>query len=92
VRRALADSRARLVYVCNLRAEGAETFGYDVGAHVAALRRHGIEPDAVVTHAGGLRRGSVPAGTEVVAADVARPHGLAHNRARLADVLAELVP
>ena len=92
VRRAVADSRGRLVYVCNLRAEGVETFGYDVAAHVAALRRHGIDPDVVVTQAGGLPLGEVDAGVEVVQADVARPHGLAHDGAKLASVLADLVP
>jgi len=97
VRRALAESRGRLVYVCNLRAEGIETFGYDVADHVAALRRHGVEPDVVVTHAGGLPLGNVgklgvAAGIELVQADVARPGGLAHDGAKLAGVLAELVP
>ena len=95
VRQGIADSRGRVVYVCNLRAEGTETFGYDVANHVAALRRHGISPDVVVTHAGGLPLGDLGelgAGVEVVQADVARPPGLAHDTARLAGVLAELVP
>jgi uncharacterized cofD-like protein len=96
LRQALADSRGRLVYVCNLRAEGTETFGYDVADHVAALRRHGIEPDVVVTHAGGLPLGDLGqpgAGTaiEVVRADVVHPGGLAHDSAKLAGVLSELV-
>jgi uncharacterized cofD-like protein len=97
LRRALADPRGRVVYVCNLRAEGIETFGYDVAAHVAALRRHGIDPDVVVTQVGGLPLGDLGdlrAGrpVEVVQADVARPRGLAHDSAKLAGVLAELVP
>ena len=97
VRHALANSRGRLVYVCNLRAEGIETFGYDVAQHVAALRRHGIEPDVVVTQAGGLPLGDLGeaatgAGIEVVQADVARPSGLAHDSAKLAAVLSELMP
>ena len=97
VRGAIADARGRVVYVCNLRAEGIETFGYDVTAHVAALRRHGIEPDVVVTQVGGLPLGdlgelSAGTGIEVVQADVVRPGGLAHNSAKLAGVLAELVP
>src|SRR5262245_7936968 len=97
VRRGIAESRGRVVYVCNLRAEGTETFGYDVAGHVAALRRHGIVPDVVVTQAGGLPLGDLGtpgagAVIEVVEADVARPSGLAHDRAKLAEVLAELVP
>jgi uncharacterized cofD-like protein len=86
--RALADARGRRVYVCNLRAEAGETRGYDVAAHVAALRRHGIEPDVVVTQAAGLPVGDVRA--EVVEADVAKPNGLAHDDTKLALVLAEL--
>jgi uncharacterized cofD-like protein len=95
VRAGIADSRGRVVYVCNLRAEGTETFGYDVAHHVAALRRHGIAPDVVVTQTGGLPLGDLGelgAGLELVRADVARPGGLAHDTARLAGVLAELVP
>jgi uncharacterized cofD-like protein len=95
VRHGIADSRGRVVYVCNLRAEGTETFGYDVADHVAALRRHGIAPDVVVTQAGGLPLGGLReggAGIEVVRADVARPPGMAHDAAKLAGVLAELVP
>jgi uncharacterized cofD-like protein len=95
VRGGIADSRGRVVYVCNLRAEGTETFGYDVAHHVAALRRHGIAPDVVVTQTGGLPLGDLGelgAGLELVRADVARPGGLAHDTAKLAGVLAELVP
>jgi uncharacterized cofD-like protein len=95
VRRGIADSRGRVVYVCNLRAEGTETFGYDVADHVAALRRHGIAPEVVVTQAGGLPLGGLRelgAGVELVRADVARPPGVAHDGAKLAAVLAELLP
>src|SRR5690606_34046644 len=48
VRSALKRTPARRVYVCNVRAEAGETRGYDVAAHVGALRRHGVEPDVVV--------------------------------------------
>jgi uncharacterized cofD-like protein len=95
VRHGIADSRGRVVYVCNLRAEGIETFGYDVADHVRALGRHGIAPDVVVTQAGGLplgRLGELGAGVELVRADVARPPGVAHDGAKLAGVLAELLP
>jgi uncharacterized cofD-like protein len=95
VRHGIADSRGRVVYVCNLRAEGTETFGYDVADHVRALRRHGIAPDVVVTQTGGLplgRVGDLGAGVELVRADVTRPPGVAHDGAKLAAVLAELLP
>jgi uncharacterized cofD-like protein len=93
LREALAATRGLRVYVCNLRAEAAETRGYDVARHVAALRAHGIEPDVVVVHRdGGLAgTGAVPTGVRVVTADVARPHGMAHDAAKLAAVLTGLL-
>lgn len=88
VRDALKRARGRRVYVCNVRAEAGETRGYDVAAHVAALRRHGIEPDVVLAQRGALARGDV--GVPVVEADVVRPNGLAHDPARLGPALAGL--
>jgi uncharacterized cofD-like protein len=90
VRDAVKQSPGPRVYVCNLRAELGETRGYDVAAHVAALRRHGIEPDVVLA-----QRGSLPTGDldcPLVEADVARPHGLSHDAAKLGEVLRGLVP
>jgi uncharacterized cofD-like protein len=89
VREALCRAPGRRVYVCNVRAEAGETRGYDVAAHVEALRRHGIEPDVVLAQRGALPCGA--AGVEVVEADVARPHGLAHDPSRLAAALSALV-
>jgi uncharacterized cofD-like protein len=91
VRDAIAAAGGRRVYVCNVRAEAGETRGFDVAAHVAALRRHGVEPDVVLVQAGALPLGAVPDGVEVVEADLVRPHGLAHDPARLAGALAALV-
>ncbi len=89
LRDALSRSTGRRVYVCNLRAELAETRGYDVAAHVAALQRHGVEPDVVLVQKGGaLPLGDVAA--EVVEADIARPNGLAHDPALLGAALAGL--
>jgi uncharacterized cofD-like protein len=88
--RAIATSAAVRVYVCNLRAEAAETRGYDVARHVEALRAHGISPDIVLVDANSpLEHGDVEA--EVVVADVARPHGLSHDSDKLAAALARLV-
>jgi uncharacterized cofD-like protein len=108
LREALAATRAVRVYVCNLRAEAAETRGYDTARHVAALQAHGIEPDVVVVHTAGTAVPADPAdpidaadppsppeqasGVPVVAADVARPHGMAHDGVKLAAVLADLLP
>ena len=89
VRDALKRSAGRRVYVCNARAEAGETRGYDVAAHVAALHRHGVEPDVVLAQRGGLPVGDV--GVEVVEADLVRPNGLAHDPALLGAALADLV-
>jgi 2-phospho-L-lactate transferase/gluconeogenesis factor (CofD/UPF0052 family) len=88
VRDAVAASPAQRVYVCNLRAEAVETRGYDVAAHVDALCRHGIEPDLVVVQRGTIPYGDVQA--KLVEADVARPHGLAHDADKLATTLSAL--
>jgi uncharacterized cofD-like protein len=90
VREAVAEGRGQRVYVCNLRAEASETRGYDVAAHVDALARHGVEPDVVVVQSGSLPLGDL--GVRVVEADVARPHGLAHDSEKLAAALSSLVP
>ncbi len=89
VRDALKRTAGRRVYVCNVRAELGETRGYDVAAHVDALRRHEIEPDVVLAQRGALPRGYV--GVEVVEADLVRPNGLAHDPALLGAALAGLV-
>jgi uncharacterized cofD-like protein len=88
VRDAVKRAPGRTVYVCNVRAEAGETRGYDVAAHVDALRRHGIEPDVVVAQRGALPVGDP--GVEVVEADVVRANGLAHDPVLLAAVLARL--
>jgi len=89
VREALAGSPGRCVYVCNLRAEAGETRGYDVAAHVSALRRHGIEPEVVLAQRSGLPLGDI--GVPVVEAAVARPDGLAHDPVLLGAALADLL-
>jgi uncharacterized cofD-like protein len=90
VREGLKQAPGRRVYVCNVRAEAGETRGYDVAAHVDALRRHGIEPDVVLVQRGALPCGDVDA--DVVEADIVRPHGLAHDPDKLAKVLRALGP
>ena len=79
LREAVAAAGAQRVYVCNLRAEAAETRGYDV---VLVHRAH--------SGAGGVDLGA-GAGVKVVAADVARPHGLAHDSVKLGSALAALM-
>ena len=90
IRRAIAESSGRVVYVCNLRPQLPETAGYTAADHVEALRAHGVEPDVVVLHRGGLEPGDLD--LEVVEIPVARADGGAHDPRLLARALADLVP
>lgn len=92
IRAALAEAQGRTarIYVCNLRAEEAETRGYDIAAHVAALSRHGIEVDVVLAQAGALPTGDCP--TRVVEHQIATDSGAAHDPDRLGQALESLVP
>jgi uncharacterized cofD-like protein len=48
---AIAQARARRIYVCNIMTEPGETDDYCVSDHVAAIRRHGgFVPDVVVAN------------------------------------------
>ncbi|MDA8355230.1 MAG: YvcK family protein [Actinomycetota bacterium] len=87
---ALASSSAQKVYVCNLRPQTPETAGYDVAAHVAALREHGVEVDLVLWDSNaGLALGSLD--LPVLDVPLAGPNGLVHDPARLANALAGLL-
>jgi uncharacterized cofD-like protein len=89
IRNALADTDGRVAYVANLRADQAEAKGYDLSAHLAALARHGIEPEVVLSHPGALPIGEV--GCEVVERDIAAADGRTHEPAALGAALASLV-
>jgi len=82
-------SAARIVYVANLRPQPAETEGFDVADHVAALLAHGIEVDAVVADSRAISLGVI--GVPVVDGPLAKSNGLAHDPVRLASALAGLV-
>ena len=89
LREALARTRGRKVYVCNLRPQMPETAGFDVAAHVEALLAHGVDIDLVVCDSSTLPLGKPS--PPVVDRRLARPDGLAHDPARLAAVLEDLV-
>lgn len=89
LRRALATTPGRKVFVGNLREQIPETAGFDLAAHVEALRSHGLEVDVVLCDPDGLPRGELA--VEWVEAPVARPDGLAHDPGQLARALAGLV-
>ncbi len=88
LRDALAARKGGRVYVCNLRPQIPETAGFDVAAHIRALRAHGIEVDVVIYDPMAMPTGSldVPA----IETPLARPDGLAHDPVRLAAVLSRL--
>ncbi len=89
IRDALATTPGRKVYVCNLRPQLPETAGYDVAAHVDALRAHGLDVDVVLCNPGSLPRGLLD--VECVERPVARHDSVGHDPALLAAALAELV-
>jgi len=85
----IRSSRARIVYVANLRPQPAETEGFDVADHVAALVAHGIRIDAVVADTAAIELGHLE--VPVVEGPMAKANGLAHDPSRLAAALAGLV-
>ena len=88
---ALAGTSARVTYVCNLRPQEPETAGYDVAAHVAALRAHEVEVDTVLFDPAQMDVGVIPGGIEMIPRALARSDGAGHDPARLAEALSVLV-
>lgn len=89
VRRAIAATRALVVYVANLAPEHGETDGYDLAAHIDAVRRHGIEPDAVLAD---VALAVDPAhGERVVSTALRAPGGARHEPGLVGAAIAALV-
>jgi uncharacterized cofD-like protein len=99
LRDAIAATAAQVVQVANLRPQAPETAGMDVADHLAAVLAHGARVDTFLHDTGtGLpvdadRLAALGAefGVEAIAAAVARPDGLAHDHARLAQALCALL-
>ena len=89
IREGVNASPAEVVYLCNLRPQDTETSGYDVAGHVAALLAHGVEIDRVVCDSTAIAVGTSP--VPVLDVPLARPNGLAHDPARLAQTLSDLL-
>jgi uncharacterized cofD-like protein len=99
IRKAMQDTQARRIFVCNTRMQKGETDGLDAAAHVDAVLAHAgafcidtvvvqapvVEPDGVAVD----RRALSYSGIEVVEADVAAADG-GHDPERLAEVLVNL--
>jgi uncharacterized cofD-like protein len=91
ISQAISATKARRVYVANLREQPPETGGYDVADHVRALLDHGVEFDVVLVARGALTVGSVPDGVVVEEAELASEPFVAHDPALLARALGDLV-
>lgn len=85
---AAAAESGRLVYVCNLRPQVAETEGYGVAEHVAALRRHGIDPPVVLHDPDAI--GPAEGVPGAVARRLAAMPPVVHDPVLLGEALAEL--
>lgn len=99
IRKAMQDTSARRIFVCNTRMQKGETDGLDAAAHVGAMLAHAgafcidtvvvqnpvVEPDGVAVD----QRAVAYSGVEVIEADVAGPDG-DHDPDRLAEVFSGL--
>lgn len=90
ITQALSGTRARKVYVANLRPQVPETEGFTLQDHVDALERHGVAPDVVLVDQRSLYA-TQPCSLEVHAADLSGRNGLVHDVQKLAEaVVAEV--
>ncbi len=86
---AVNRATAPTIYVCNLRPQVPETEFFDVGMHVDALVAHGIRVETVVCDSAGIALGHTRLPT--VDTPLARPNGRAHDPAKLASTLVDLL-
>jgi uncharacterized cofD-like protein len=87
---AAGERGAQRVYVSNLHEQPPETTGYDVAAHVAALRLHGIQVDVVLADASGIALGRVSESLHVETLPLAADNGRVHSVEPLAEALRRL--
>ena len=95
LREAIATTSARVVQVGNLRPQVPETNGLDASDHLLAVLDHGGRVDRFLYQRDGILAADEDAirgwGVEPVAAQVARPDGLAHDPLKLAEALQALL-
>ena len=95
IRDAVARTRAQVVQVCNLHPQPPETTGLDGGDHLRAVLDHGTRVDVFLIEADGALAVDATLvsewGVRLVAGDVARPSGRAHDPVKLAPALADLL-
>jgi uncharacterized cofD-like protein len=98
IRKALQETKARRVFVCNTRMQKGETDGLDAAAHLGALLAHTsaysvdtvlVQDPVLLSDGVETTEGLSFSGIDVVRADVAAQNG-AHDPSRLAEVLSHL--
>jgi uncharacterized cofD-like protein len=95
LRDAVASTRANVVQICNLRPQIPETDGLDAADHLRAVVEHGGRVDCFLYERGGGLMCDEDAvaqlGARPVAAQLAEPRGVAHDPAKLANALSDLL-
>ena len=89
INRALRRTRARKVYVANLRPEEPETLGFTLQDHLDALRAHGVEPhEVLVDSASPFAR--QPCAIPTVVAPLSARNPLVHDVPKLRQAVIEV--
>lgn len=83
---ALAGTRARKIYVANLRVQSPETERFTLDDHVVALGDHGVRPDVVLVDALSAFAGQV-CSVRTVTTPLSRRSGLVHDVQKLAEAI-----
>ena len=91
IRETLSCSRARRVYVANLREQLPETAGFDVARLLESMSAHGVDVDVVLADRDALPLGEFPDDTALVMVDVAGAEFREHDPELLGAELAMLV-
>jgi uncharacterized cofD-like protein len=91
ITQALAGSRAKKIYVANLRAQIPETEGFRLHDHVDALLRHGVVPDLVLVDERSTYAND-PCTRETRVRDLSDRRGLVHDVQKLAGAVLDEVP
>ena len=90
ITQALAATKAKKIYVANLRAQLPETEGFTLQDHVDALERHGVVADLVLVDQTSTF-GSDPCTWVTRVVDVAAANGLVHDVQKLSQAVLDEV-
>jgi uncharacterized cofD-like protein len=90
ITQALAGTKAKKIYVANLRTQLPETEDFDLQDHVDALRRHGVVPDVVLVDQSSTFAKDV-CSERVRLVDIVTEDGLFHDVQKLATAVLDEV-